>query len=123
MQWRYLNLANYPAPGVGRGLVFVKGGGRELTEQDWYSKKDLFELIVDLKEQITGLKIEIQKTQAQMEQTSKIIQTYNGLRERLDKCEEYVAGCEGKEKGTKDTWGYIVGGIGVLLALLSFAIK
>jgi len=84
--------------------------------EQWYDNKALFELIQELKEQIASLKIDMQQTQT-------MIRDYNGLRERIDRCEQSMAEASGSKSGGKDTWGYIVGGIGLLMALISYAVR
>ena len=94
------------------------GWGDVVTEKEkeWYSNKDLYEMMVDLSK---GL----EKTNAELAKTQTMIRDYNGLRERLDKCEQRVDESVGKSSGGKDMWGYIVGGVGLLLALISYAAR
>ncbi len=80
--------------------------------REWYSNKDLYEMMVDL-----GKRLEL--TNAELAKTQVMIKEYNGLRERLTQCEQDIALTRGRESGGKDMWGYIVGAIGVLLALIS----
>ena len=88
-----------------------------MTEtKEWYSNKELYEMMVDLSK---GL----EATNAEMAKTQTMIRDYNGLRERLDRCEQRVDEFAGKNSGSKDMWGYIVGGIGLLLALVSYAAR
>ena len=74
-------------------------------KKEWHSNKELYEMMVDLSK-------ELLKTQT-------MIRDYNGLRERLDKCEQRIDQSTGKGQGGKDMWGYVVGGIGLLFAILS----
>lgn len=88
-----------------------------MTDQkEWYSNKELYEMMVDLSKRL-------ESTNAEMAKTQVMIRDYNGLRERLDKCEQSMAEEIGSKSGGKDTWGYVVGGIGLLLAIISFALK
>ena len=88
-----------------------------MTEaKEWYSNKDLYEMMVDLSKRL-------ETTNAEMAKTQTMIRDYNGLRERLDRCEQRVDEIYGQSKGSKDMWGYIVGGIGLLLALVSYAVR
>ncbi len=87
-----------------------------MTDKEWYTNKDLYEMMVDLSK---GL----EKTNAELAKTQVMIRDYNGLRNRLDKCEQRVDEFTGKSSGSKDMWGYIVGGIGLLLALVSYAAR
>lgn len=83
-----------------------------MSEQDWYSNKQLYEMMVELSK---GL----EQTNAELSKTQMMIRDYNGLRERLDNCEKMIYQSTGKGQGSKDMWGYIVGGIGLLFAILS----
>ena len=82
-------------------------------KKEWYSNKELYEMMVDLSK---GL----EKTNAELAKTQVLIRDYNGLRERVDKCEQRVDEISGAGKGGKDMWGYVVGGVGLLLALISY---
>jgi len=86
------------------------------NEKEWYSNKELYEMMVDLSK---GL----EKTNAELAKTQTMIRDYNGLRERLDRCEQRVDEIIGKDSGGKDMWGYVVGGIGLLLAMISYAAR
>ena len=85
-----------------------------MTEaKEWYSNKDLYEMMVDLSKRLEA-------TNAEMAKTQTMIRDYNGLRERLNGCEKRLDEIGGKSSGGKEMWGYIVGGIGLLLALISY---
>ena len=85
-----------------------------MSEEQWYTNKDLFE-------QIQGLKIEIASLSADLAETSKLIKEYNSLRSRLDICELKLAESSGKSIGAKDLWGWVVGIAGFIALLYSFA--
>lgn len=87
-----------------------------MSTQDWYSNKDLYEMMITLSKGLEATNAELAKTQT-------MIRDYNGLRERLTDCERHIEQSTGQSKGSKDMWGYIVGGIGLLLALISFAVR
>ncbi len=87
-----------------------------MTEQEWYSNKQLYEMMVDLSKGLEATNLELAKTQV-------MIKEYNGLRERLTQCEQDIALTRGRETGGKDMWGYVVGAIGVLLALISAYVR
>lgn len=85
-----------------------------MTEaKEWYTNKELYEMMVDLSKRLEA-------TSAEMAKTQTMIRDYNGLRERIDRCEQSMAEAFGSKSGSKDMWGYIVGGIGLLLALVSY---
>lgn len=89
-----------------------------MTEEkdQWYSNKDLYEMMVNLSK-------ELEKTNAELEKTQLLIRDYNGLREKVNDVAKKIEEICGKGVGGKDMWGYIVGGIGVLLAVASFLSK
>lgn len=88
----------------------------EQERQEWYSNKDLYEMMVDLSKGLEATNAELAKTQV-------MIREYNGLRARLDACDQKFAEIMGQKSGGKEMWGYIVGGIGLLMALISFAAR
>ena len=88
-----------------------------MTEaKEWYSNKDLYEMMVDLSKRLEATNAELAKTQI-------MIREYNGLRARIDECERTQREAMGKSTGSKEMWGYLVGGIGLLLALVSYAVR
>lgn len=96
---------------MGRGWEMV---GKE--EGQWYTNKELYEMMVDLSKKL-------EKTNEELSKTQVMIRDYNGLRERLNECERRVDQVFSSGQGQKDMWGYVVGGIGLLLALLSWVVK
>jgi len=89
---------------------------RLTTSQDWYSNKDLYEMMVNLSKRLESTDAELAKTQT-------LIRDYNGLRERLQTCEQRIGESVGQSKGGQAMWGYVIGGIGVLMALISYAVR
>ena len=87
-----------------------------MTEKEWYDNQRLYEMQVALSKKIEALSAELGKTQT-------MIRDYNGLRERLDKCEEGLTKICAQGQGSKDMWGYIVGGIGIVSFILSIALR
>lgn len=85
-------------------------------EGQWYSNKELYEMMVALSKKIEELGSDLGKTQV-------LIRDYNGLREKIEACEQKLAQSAGGKEGSKDMWGYIVGGIGLLMALISYAVR
>jgi len=86
-----------------------------LAEQ-WYDNKELYEMMVALSKGLEATNAELGKTQT-------LIRDYNGLRERLDKCEKRLDQEEGQGKGLKDMWGYITGALGVIVAIAAIIVK
>lgn len=82
--------------------------------KEWYSNKQLYEMMVDLSK-------ELEKTNAELTKTQTMIRDYNGLREEIAECRREIQELKSEKKGSKDMWGYVVGGIGLLLALVSYA--
>lgn len=87
-----------------------------VEEREWYSNKDLYEMMVDLSKGLEATNAELAKTQI-------MIREYNGLRARIDICEQRYAEALGQRLGGKEVWGYVVGGIGLLLALVSYVAR
>ena len=82
----------------------------------WYTNKDLFEMFQRMEDKMTQLSLEMQRTMV-------LIRDYNGLRERLDRCEQDINQAKGAKNGSKDMWGYVVGGVGALLALITYTTR
>ena len=89
-----------------------------MTEEkdQWYSNKDLYEMMVNLSK---GL----EKTNAELSKTQVLIRDYNGLRQKINECEKALFENHGKETGGKNVWGYIVGAIGIASFVLSLVMK
>lgn len=85
-------------------------------KEQWYSNKDLYEMMV-------GLSKGLEKTNAELAITQSLIRDYNGLRHKINECERALFENHGKEAGGKNVWGYIVGAIGIASFVLSLAIK
>lgn len=99
------------------GLAEQERGVTGLADnQDWYSKKELYEMMVDLSKGLEATNAELAKTQV-------MIREYNGLRTRIDECERAQRESLGKSAGGKDMWGYVVGGIGLVSFILSLTVR
>lgn len=85
-------------------------------QREWYTNKDLYEMMVDLSKGLENTNAELSKTQV-------MIREYNGLRARLDQCDKNIAEILGQKSGSHDAWGYIVGGFGLLMAIVSMAMR
>lgn len=84
----------------------------EELRQEWYSNKELYEMMVELSKGLEATNAELAKTQV-------MIREYNGLRARIDECERTQRESLGKQSGNKDMWGYVVGAIGLISLLVS----
>lgn len=94
----------------------------EQERQEWYSGKEIADMFIGMKEDISQLRVE-------MRETKTLIRDYNGLRKRLDKCEERLDKGEGQSQGEESTvksgWekmGYIVGLAGVIVAIIALVV-
>ena len=88
-----------------------------MTEaKEWYTNKELYEMMVDLSKRLEATNAEMAKTQV-------MIREYNGLRERIAECEKHYVEAMGRTTGSKDMWGYVVGGIGVISFILSLVLR
>ncbi len=87
-----------------------------IEKAQWYDNKTLYEMMVNLSK---GL----EKTSAELAKTQVLIRDYNSLRERLGKCEQHIERVYSLSKGGKEMWGFIVGGVGLALALISYATR
>lgn len=85
-------------------------------KEQWYSNQELYEMMVELSKTI-------EKANAELEKTQIMIRDYNGLREKVDKCDRRLHAIEGQSQGGKDMWGYVVGGIGLVSLIISYAIR
>jgi tetrahydromethanopterin S-methyltransferase subunit G len=94
------------------GGLFVAERSGEMAPEEWYSNKQLYEMMVDLSKRLETTNAELSKTQT-------MIRDYNGLRERIDDCEKKVSQIAGQRTGGKDMWGYAVGAIGLIMALIT----
>lgn len=95
----------------------------EEGKKDWYDNKTLYEMMVDLSKRLESFGAELGKTQV-------LIRDYNGLRETINECVRRLDQHEGQSQGSESTvrfgWekmGYIVGIAGLMVAILSIAVK
>jgi hypothetical protein len=87
-----------------------------MTDPQWYTNKELFEMVQRLQTEIGQLRMEIQRT-------TTLLRDYNGLRERLDECEKGLDQLSGERLGSKNFWGYLVGAVGITTAIISLVIR
>lgn len=83
-----------------------------MEKEQWYTNKELFEMIQELKKEMAELCIT-------MKETKTLIKDYNSLRQRLQNCEIQLVEGHGKELGSKTLWGYIIGAFGIASFLCS----
>ena len=61
----------------------------------------------------------LESTNIELAETRTAMRQYNSLREKIEICEQKLAESAGRQVGGRDMWGYLVGGIGILFAILS----
>jgi ferric-dicitrate binding protein FerR (iron transport regulator) len=90
-----------------------------VSDKEWYSNKELFEFIQELK---TEFKTESELLKAEMQQTREAIRRYNGLREELAQVKSDVESLKAEARGRSQVgravreWG---GWIAALLMVLA----
>lgn len=98
-------------------------------EEQWYTNKELFQLLEDLKKEtnnlISSFKSELEPLKIEMAQTRILIKDYNGLRNKIDACEKTISEIKTTifaEKSTKKAErDYIAWGIAVIMFMFSVA--
>lgn len=88
-----------------------------MTENNWYSNKELFEMIDKFKEEVNGLTVE-------MKETKMLIRDYNGLRKNINDNNRKVGELERKIEtlvdSRKEYIGYIIAAISTLFLILNY---
>ena len=88
-----------------------------MEKQNWYSNKELFEMLEELKKDITSLRIE-------MNETKTLIRDYNSLRESINNTNKKIGELERKvETGIdnrKEYIGYIIAAISIFFFILIY---
>lgn len=88
-----------------------------MEKQNWYSNKELFEMLEELKKDIISLRIE-------MNETKTLIRDYNSLRESINNTNKKIGELERKvETGIdnrKEYIGYIIAAISILFLILNY---
>lgn len=88
-----------------------------MTENNWYSNKDLFEMIDKFKEEVNDLTVE-------MKETKMLIRDYNGLRKNINDNNKKVGELERKIEtlvdSRKEYIGYIIAAISTLFLILNY---
>jgi len=85
--------------------------------KQWYSNKDLLEMLNDLKKDIVDLRVE-------MKETKTLIRDYNNLRENVNKVNKKIVELEKmiitSVDNRKEYIGYIIAAISILFLILNF---
>lgn len=88
-----------------------------MEKQNWYSNKELFEMMEDLKEDMTELRLE-------MKETKTLIRDYNGLKQDINNTNKEIGELKRKvETGIdnrKEYIGYIIAAISILFLILNY---
>ncbi len=88
-----------------------------MEKEQWYSNKELYEMLTDFKEEMSDLRLE-------MKETKTLIRDYNGLRESVNNVNERIGKCEkgiDENKGSRKEYiGYIIAAISTLFLLLNY---
>ena len=88
-----------------------------MTENNWYSNKELFEMIDKFKEEVNDLTVE-------MKETKMLIRDYNGLRKNINDNNRKVGELERKIEtlvdSRKEYIGYIIAAISTLFLILNY---
>jgi len=93
-------------------LYYMGVGLLEQGPREWYSNKELYEMMVNLSKGLEATNAELSKTQV-------LIRDYNGLRQKIETCEKLLSEGAGKSTGAKDMWGWIIAAISLLFLILS----
>lgn len=87
------------------------------NQSNWYSNKELFEMMEDLKGDMTDLRLE-------MKETKTLIRDYNGLRKNINDTNKKIGELERKVEthidNRKEYIGYIIAAISTLFLLLNY---
>lgn len=90
-----------------------------MTETEWYTNKELYEMMMALGKGLEATNGRLEATNIELAETRTAMRQYNSLREKIEMCEQKLAENAGRQTGGRDMWGYLVGGIGILFAILS----
>jgi hypothetical protein len=89
----------------------------DTRDAQWYTNKELFEMVQELREEVAPLRMELRTT-------TEAVRRYNSLRERLDETERKLAahlatgaGQASVARGIREWGGWIVAVISLLVAL------
>lgn len=88
-----------------------------MEQKQWYSNKDLLEMLNDLKKDIVDLRVE-------MKETKTLIRDYNNLRENVNKVNKKIVELEKmiitSVDNRKEYIGYIIAAISILFLILNY---
>ena len=84
-----------------------------MSGDQWYTNKDLFEMVQSLQRDIQATRIEMQETRVAVKQ-------YNDLRRQLGQCQQDILSIKKKELGKHAVWDGIRLWGGWVVALAAF---
>ncbi len=81
--------------------------------EDWYDNKQLYEMLQNIKQEMTSLSKE-------MAETRTLIRDYNGLREKIDDTSERISKAESVITTLKWLIPALITGMGLLFTFLTY---
>ena len=88
-----------------------------MEKEQWYSNKDLFEMLEGFKQEVAELRLE-------MRETKTLIRDYNGLRENVNEASERINKIEEKintqSSSRTEYIGYIIAVISIIFLFLNY---
>jgi len=84
--------------------------------EPWYTNKELFEMLLGVKQEVSGLRADVAALRSELTATRESLRQYNGLRERLQALEHQAIGRASIGRSIRE-WG------GWIIAILSFALS
>jgi len=85
-------------------------------KEQWYSNKDLFEMV-------QSLRGEMQSTRAELQETRIVVRQYNDLRKQLVGCQRDILEIRQQAAGRSKVWDGIRLWGGWIVALLAFVLN
>jgi hypothetical protein len=87
-----------------------------MEENNWYDNKSLFEMLQEVKADISEMRTE-------MAETRTLIRDYNGLRTKVEETARATERIAGQLAGAIKILSIVISGISILFVILNFAIK
>ena len=84
----------------------------------WYSSKELFEMMLDMQKEFSGLRTDVANLRTELTATRDILRQYNGLRERLDAMENQAIGRANIGRSIREWGGWLVAVLSFVMAVL-----
>jgi len=84
-----------------------------VSREEWYSNKELYELIMEMSDGLNALNVELKETQ-------RVVKKYNSLRETLGECQLKIQEMENRAQERQRIGLFTREWVGWLIGLLSF---